>query len=429
MHAKRFRGSKILKTLFGGPHMRRISAFAGLLCYAVGVVADGSGHCEQLFDESRSLIQAEDEAESEQARMQVGDRLVAVQLKAVTAYLNQCMDRKRISDGKSPELQTLVRLASLNCTKRQAEMEWLDVDQDGSSELVLHGLANSCDHVSIYEEGWSGVFFRDSMGGAWTGQAIWPGKREPEPPSSSVALFDQYKPSVRILGLVDSEGARYMAVESEFSGGDHTAKQLSVIRWLRRQPQEVLALRLSDWYAQPVTWSFRTNGSLLIPAAESTSRCKARAEQVFPLFPKIAAESQRTDGPSVQVPRSWLTEEQRIQSVELIQKILAAPGDDKQVSEAVAKLKALPRPVHGNRKQARAENDAGLAAMKENRFGEASVRFGKALQADGGDVEIWNNLGYALIQSGEFKEAEMSLSSALTLQPGRSSAWANLAMV
>jgi hypothetical protein len=157
--------------------MRRISAFAGLLCYAVGVVADGSGHCEQLFDESRSLIQAEDEAESEQARMQVGDRLVAVQLKAVTAYLNQCTDRQRIPDGKSPELQTLVRLASLNCTKRQAEMEWLDVDQDGSSELVLHGLANSCDHVSIYEEGWSGVFFRDSMGG--------PGPAKPSGPRNA----------------------------------------------------------------------------------------------------------------------------------------------------------------------------------------------------------------------------------------------------
>jgi hypothetical protein len=417
-----------LKTVLGRLNMRRVAVCAVLLGFAAGVAADGGVACERLFDESKSLIRAGDEAENDQAREQHRERLMAAQLKAVAAYLGQCTDRKEAFEKTAPEMQELARLAALGCKERQAELEWLDVDQDGSAELVLHGPGNSCDYPSIYQGGWSGVFFREAPGGAWTGQVIWPVKRRPESPSHSEELFAQYKPSIRMLGLVDSEAARYMALESRFQGADHTAKQLAVIRWLGRRPQEVLAVSLSDWCGQPASWNFQANGTVTIPAAEATPRCEARTEQVFALYPSSGAQSPGAAKTSVSVLASWLSPEQRTLALDSIRKILAAPGDDSKVSEALAKLKALPGPTRGHRKQARTENDAGLAALRENRFGEAAARFGKALQADSGDVEIWNNLGYALVRKGDFKEAEAPLFSALILRPDRASAWANLAM-
>jgi hypothetical protein len=417
-----------LKTVLGRLNMRRVAVCAVLLGFAAGVAADGDVACERLFDESKSLIRAGDEAENDQAREQHRERLMAAQLKAVAAYLGQCTDRKEAFEKTAPEMQELARLAALGCKERQAELEWLDVDQDGSAELVLHGPGNSCDYPSIYQGGWSGVFFREAPGGAWTGQVIWPVKRRPESPSHSEELFAQYKPSIRMLGLVDSEAARYMALESRFQGADHTAKQLAVIRWLGRRPQEVLAVSLSDWCGQPASWNFQANGTVTIPAAEATPRCEARTEQVFALYPSSGAQSPGAAKTSVSVLASWLSPEQRTLALDSIRKILAAPGDDSKVSEALAKLKALPGPTRGHRKQARTENDAGLAALRENRFGEAAARFGKALQADSGDVEIWNNLGYALVRKGDFKEAEAPLFSALILRPDRASAWANLAM-
>jgi hypothetical protein len=264
---------------------------AALLGFAADAAADGSAACGRLFDEGKALIRAVDEAENEQVREQRQERLGAAQLNAVAAYLGQCAGRKGALDKAAPEWRQLARLAALGCAERQADLGWLDLDQDGSDELVLHGPSNGCDHPVIYQEGWIGVFFRDAGKGAWTGQPIWPMRRKPEPPSHSEQLFAQYKPDVRMLGLVDSQSARYMALESQFEGADHTARQLAVIRWLGHRPQEVLAVSLSDWCEQPVTWNVQANGTVVIPAAEASSRCPARAEQVFPLFARDGSQS------------------------------------------------------------------------------------------------------------------------------------------
>jgi tetratricopeptide (TPR) repeat protein len=106
----------------------------------------------------------------------------------------------------------------------------------------------------------------------------------------------------------------------------------------------------------------------------------------------------------------------------------AKSGNEAAIVAAVEAIKQLPQPVRGNRKSARAANDAGLAAIKLNAFDEALLRFNEALRADPSDQEIHNNRGYALMMVGNLPEARSSFEASLALAPTRTSAWANLAV-
>lgn len=104
-------------------------------------------------------------------------------------------------------------------------------------------------------------------------------------------------------------------------------------------------------------------------------------------------------------------------------------NNETTIMAAVDTIKQQPVPPKGDRKIARAANDAGLAALKNNAFDDAIAKLGEAVKADLSDQEIVNNLGYALMMAGKTAEAKAAFQDALTLAPTRSSAWANLAVV
>jgi Flp pilus assembly protein TadD len=104
-------------------------------------------------------------------------------------------------------------------------------------------------------------------------------------------------------------------------------------------------------------------------------------------------------------------------------------NNDTVIMSAVEAIKQQPLPPKGDRKIARAANDAGLAALKANVFDEAIAKLADGVRADPSDQEIVNNLGYAYMMAGRLADAQASFRSALMLAPTRSSAWANLAMV
>ena len=88
-------------------------------------------------------------------------------------------------------------------------------------------------------------------------------------------------------------------------------------------------------------------------------------------------------------------------------------------------LEHLLKPLHGNRKIARAANRQGLEALAKHDISLAIELFFTAHRVDPVDVEILNNLGYAQVLA-ELPQAEDTLFQALQLAPGRASSWANL---
>jgi len=100
-----------------------------------------------------------------------------------------------------------------------------------------------------------------------------------------------------------------------------------------------------------------------------------------------------------------------------------------KLAELKGTIDALTKPATGDRKSARALNDKGLQALKNENFGEAVLLLQKAVATDISDVEIRNNFVYALIKTKKLDEAEKEAGNSLTLSPGRSSAWANLAEI
>lgn len=101
-------------------------------------------------------------------------------------------------------------------------------------------------------------------------------------------------------------------------------------------------------------------------------------------------------------------------------------GHTAELTALKEQIEALPKPARGDRKTARAANDAGLAALDSGQFEQAKKHFLSAVKADPADVEIAGNLGFAAINTGDFKQAIKALSAALALAPGQSSAWVTL---
>lgn len=99
-----------------------------------------------------------------------------------------------------------------------------------------------------------------------------------------------------------------------------------------------------------------------------------------------------------------------------------------QVDEQVARIKANPPGFPpGDRKQARAANNEGLALLKGGNAAQAAAAFQRGVALDVGDIEVRNNLAYALVKAGEPDKAIPVLAQVLMQAPDRTSAWANLA--
>jgi len=107
----------------------------------------------------------------------------------------------------------------------------------------------------------------------------------------------------------------------------------------------------------------------------------------------------------------------------------AAKNDQAGLNSTRQQLESLSRPAHQNAKEARALNQQGLDALKQNDYLAAATAFQKAQETDPADVEIAGNIGYANLKLGQFKRAEHQLVYAISLSPGRSSSWYNLGQV
>lgn len=107
----------------------------------------------------------------------------------------------------------------------------------------------------------------------------------------------------------------------------------------------------------------------------------------------------------------------------------AAKNDETGLNATRQQLENVSRPAHQNVKEARALNQQGLEALKQNHFQAAATAFQKAQETDPADVEVAGNLGYANLKLGQFRRAEHQLVYAISLAPGRSSSWYNLGQV
>jgi hypothetical protein len=92
-------------------------------------------------------------------------------------------------------------------------------------------------------------------------------------------------------------------------------------------------------------------------------------------------------------------------------------------------LEALPKPPHGNKKEARKLNDQALALAKQSDYQAALPIMEAAYQADPADVEIAGNIGYLQIMLSNYPAAKKALFETLALKPDRSTAWADLGKV
>ena len=104
-------------------------------------------------------------------------------------------------------------------------------------------------------------------------------------------------------------------------------------------------------------------------------------------------------------------------------------NDETGLNATRQQLEGVSKPAHQNVKEARALNQQGLAALKQNNYQVAATAFQQAQIADPADVEVAGNLGYASLKLGQFKRAEHQLVYAISLSPGRSSSWFNLGQV
>ncbi|MCU0807380.1 MAG: tetratricopeptide repeat protein [Candidatus Contendobacter sp.] len=107
----------------------------------------------------------------------------------------------------------------------------------------------------------------------------------------------------------------------------------------------------------------------------------------------------------------------------------AAKNDQAGLNATRQQLDSLSRSAHQNVKEARALNQQGLEALKQNDYQAAATAFQKAQETDPADVEVAGNLGYANLKLGQLKRAEHQLVYAISLSPGRSSSWYNLGQV
>lgn len=91
------------------------------------------------------------------------------------------------------------------------------------------------------------------------------------------------------------------------------------------------------------------------------------------------------------------------------------------------KIEALPKPVRGDRKNARKLNEQALTALNSQQDYLAKQYWFSAHQSDPADVEITNNLGLIYLKLGDDEATFNTLAKTLLLSPGRSIAWINLA--
>lgn len=183
-------------------------------------------------------------------------------------------------------------------------------------------------------------------------------------------------------------------------------------------------------------------GAAAVSASDSASAIAATAITIAPVSVPQQSSSTTTgappDTPAEQPPQQIQTAAPATTpgaypcstSSECFRSLLsAASRENETAANTVAQaVGSLPRSPRGDRQQARAANDRGLAALKDGRYDIAQDNFSKAIAADAGDVEAMSNLAFTYTQLGNWDQAETLCETALALDPRRTSTWAPLAV-
>lgn len=251
-------------------------------------VLDPVQDCRQLFQEAVDMTLAAIGTDDDPT-----GAIVVRTIEASECFLNTCFDPGFPPSTQAHCLSELKRLAqvvpaSFDCADRYLPtMQSVDLDGDAVNELVLHTQAIRCDHyalLGLHGAGGMSIIFRfDEQISEWRGNLVWPCWTSTDDCPLTDSWVQSPQPEVVPLSVRDSLGRRYILVAGGYYGADHTGNLLVIWRWENNILKMVQEIRLSDWCETPNTWEITEEGGILIPAAEATYRCEARAATMYVL--------------------------------------------------------------------------------------------------------------------------------------------------
>jgi hypothetical protein len=204
--------------------------------------------------------------------------------KKTKEYLDNCTDKNIPINKQKDKLLVLATSATLNCPKRETYIQDIDINKDGIFEMILHSTFQGCsNYYSRFNTGFSILFYFNKKSNTWNSHSIWPVELlNLKSKISEWKIDPQYHPNIYMLPYSDSKNRFFMAIESEYGGGDHGKYMLNVIRWNEFKPTLILDIGLTDWCGQSTDWSI-TDMKVVIPEAEATERCGKREKEVYSL--------------------------------------------------------------------------------------------------------------------------------------------------
>lgn len=245
--------------------------------------AVGKEQCTTVFSEAKNIITKNEIVDNADEYTKNLIDLTKSIVSSTEQYLNSCISLKQPFNGQNKDLLSMPKLLQLGCSKRRTATQFLNIEGNGNPGLILHTVLRGCEEEhSYYDSGFSAIFLFDKKTALWKGYPLWPSAL-----LESTALKDwqldypQYHPNIYLLPFVDMKGSKYIAIESSFMGGDHSSKQLSVIRWLGNSHKTIIDLELSDWCGQPNSWVYAQDGKIVVPEAQATDRCEKRKNVVY----------------------------------------------------------------------------------------------------------------------------------------------------
>ena len=245
------------------------------------------GKCDKIFELTNGLSEKAGQEKDENAQKDYLRKIITSIISATEAYLSNCTDPKITLSKQPAAIDQLAKLAKQDCPSNESSSQFIDVNKDGANQFILHTKLLACeDFGGPYGAGFSSLYFLDNKSGRWKGYPIWPSELL-EKSSSDMKITDfiypQYHPNIYMLDFKDSKGRTFMAIDSEFEGGDNLTNLLSIIRWDGQKHKVILNLDLSDWCRQPHSWTITKKGTVEVPAAKATDRCKKRDKKVYSL--------------------------------------------------------------------------------------------------------------------------------------------------
>jgi|GEM_PF-2149800 len=222
----------------------------------------------------------------------VWSSIVSQLVRAGEAFLKNCAG----SDLEQLSKWAMIVPPSFTCGRSRfyhyiPTTQRIDVNNDGTDEIILHTQVAFCAPTSRIEGVGSGgislIFFQNQQSGDWKGQIIWPVKYFVDKGSGELedALWYHPEPQIQMLNMRDSQGRTFMAISRFFFGsGINAANELTVLRWDKEEYEIVLQDYLLASCKQPTEWEFRQDGAIVIPFAEKANeKCEQREAKMYVL--------------------------------------------------------------------------------------------------------------------------------------------------